>query len=472
MNKFVKTVIILLILGLSSAGAFEDVFARDIDFKTSIENSLNTYYMTNSPASIIYERNIEKFTLIGDFNQFGYKRTYDPERQQNIFVSFNTLRRINDRSFFIAGISYDDLRLMDMYGSREKDFYDDYFSTIDSSGGSTAYYGPRLNLLYNLEVAKDLYLGVMGSYGVERGLKDTFPETITIMRNSSYQVGLDYRKPNLSIGLHGRYHDDQTYYESVKSYSEVKAKTYIGYNVFYNENSSSTSKKKRTRSGFEYGGHLRLGGNKSPILNVSLSGLRRVSRSEMYTSYSKPRGLWIRKGLHLQTDLSMYFGNAFKTRLYGEYLTFNDWGESLISNALVLENNENYAHMGGLIVYRPSMIQKAFVGGEIGKVAYDYIEYVFPFSDSRSGSEWTLYGGAEFFLSSKTKINLNLEYGKEVPKFYWNTDYFQNTSLTISLEQLFSFGYIDLRFENINKKPSNNSQSISLMQVGLSYRTK
>ncbi|MCF7833639.1 MAG: hypothetical protein K9N05_08725, partial [Candidatus Marinimicrobia bacterium] len=440
--------------------------------KTPAENFLSTYYLTNNPASVLYEKNIEKFTLLGDFNQFGYKRTYDPESERNIVASFSTLRKISDRSFFAAGISYDDLRLIDMYGSREKDFYDDYFSTIDSSGGSTAYYGPRLTLLYNLEVAKDLYFGVMGSYGVERGLKDTFPETITIMRNSIYQAGMDYRKPGFSIGVHGRYYDDQTYYESVKSYSEVKAKTYIGYNVFYNENSSSTSKKKRNRSGFEYGGHLRLGGNRSAALNVSISGLKRASRTEMYTSYSKPRGLWQRKGLHLQSDLTMHFGNTINSKIYGEYLNYNDWGESLISNALVLENNENYAHAGGIIVYRPSMLQKAFVGAEIGKVAYDYIEYVFPFSDSRSGTEWTLYGGADFFLSSKTKLNFNLEYGKEVPKFYWNTDYFQNTALTISLEQLFSFGYIVIMFENIKKIPANDSQSISLIQFGLSYRTK
>jgi len=459
-------------MAFSSAFAFDDVFSREIVFSSNLGDNTDMHYLTGSPASIIYKKNTEVFSLTTLFGENGYQRTYDPATTQHIGISFNTLRMINERSFFIAGISYDDMRLRDMFGSREKDFYDDYFSTIDSSMGNTGYYGPQLNLLYNLEIAKDLFFGVSGNYGVERGLKDTFPETITIMRNSSYGIGLDYRKPFFAIGLHGRYYDDQSYYESVKSYSDVKAKTYIGYHVFYNENSASTSKKKRNRMGLEYGGHLRVGGDKAASINLSVSGLHRASRAEMYTSYSKPRGLWQRKGIHVSTNISVHPNEQIKGRFYGEFLAYNDWGMSLISNTLVLENRESYATLGAVAKYNPSDLQSAIIGAEIGKVDYDYIEYVFPFSDTKAGIEWTLFGGAEFYLSSKTKLNFNLEYGKEVPKFYWNTEFFQNTGVIINLEQLFSFGYIDLTFENINKKPSDDSQSISYMQVGLSYRRK
>ena len=472
MNKIIKTVIIIFVIGCSTVFAFEDVFARQIDFAGQIDDPLNTTYLTANPASILYKENREIFSIKTILSDNAYKRTYDPSSSQNYSASFSSLRRINDASFFMAGISYDDLRLKDMFGSREKYFYDDYFSMIDSSTGTTAYYGPQLNLLYNVEIANDLYLGVSGNYGVERGLKDTFPKTITIMRNSIYRVGLDYRKESFSIGVHGRYYDDQTYYESVKSYSQVIAKTYIGYNVFYNELSASTSKKKRTRNGFEYGGHLRLGGEKAAALNVSVSGLHRISRSKIYTSYSKPRGLWQRQGIQVLSDLTIHVRDVVDARLYGEYLHFSDWGESLISNALVIENDESYSHAGAVLVYEPSMVQKAFLGGEIGKVAYDYKEYVFPFEDTRAGVEWKLYAGAGLYLSSKTRLNFNLEYGKEVPKFYWNTEYFQNTGVIINLEQLFSFGYIEVKFENISKKPSNGSESISIMQLGLSYRRK
>jgi hypothetical protein len=472
MNKIIKTLIVFIALGLVPLFAFEDVFSRQIDFTGQIDNSLYTTYLTANPASILYKENIELFSIKTILSDNGYKRTYDPSSSQNYSASFTSLRRINDASFFMAGISYDDLHLTDMFGSREKDFYDDYFSMIDSSAGNTAYYGPQLNILYNVEIANDLYFGIMGNYGVERGLKDTFPKTITIMRNSSYQAGLDYRKESFGIGVHGRYYDDQSFYESVKSYSQVIAKTFIGYNVFYNEKSTSTSKKKRTRNGFEYGGHLRLGGAKAIVLNASVSGLHRISRSEIFSSYRKPRGLWQRQGIHVLGDLTVHAGETVDARLYGEYLHFNDWGESLISNALVLENEESYSHAGAVLVYKPSSIQSAHIGGEIGKVSYDYIEYVFPFSDARSGTEWKLYGGAGLYLSSKSKLDFNLEYGKEVPKFYWNTEYFEYTSVGISLEQLFSFGYIEVNFENISKKPSNDSESISIMQLGLSYRRK
>ncbi len=471
MNKL-KLILILTFLGFVFLSAFEDVFSRSTDFNTVIGDVQNAYYMTGNPAGIIYKGNIEVIDFLGSFNKNNFKRAYDPSSSNILNISYFTLRKLADNSFFAAGISYDDQRYRDMYGSREKDFYDDYFSTIDSSGGNTGYYGPRLNIMYNLEITENLFLGFSGNYGVERGLKDTFPETITIMRNSSYNVGLDYRKPAFGIGLHGRYYDDQTYYESVKSYSEVIPKTYMGYNVYFNEVSSSTSKKKRNRNGLEYGGNIRLNKSDKLVFNTNISGLYRLSRSEMYTSYSKPRGLWERKGINILTDLTFHANETFHTRIYGEYLHFTDWGSSLISNVLILENEETYAHAGGLLVYQPSMTQKAMAGGEVGKVSYDYIEYVFPFSDTRNGIEWRFFGGAEFFLSSKTKLNFNLEYGKEVPKFYWNTDYFQNTALTISLEQLFSFGYIEIMFENIKKIPANDSQSISLIQFGLSYRTK
>jgi hypothetical protein len=472
MNKIFKVILILSIIVSASLLAFEDVFSTKIDFGSGLDDPQSGYYLTGSPAGMIYEKNKEVFSICTAFGDNAYKRTYDPSTTQNISALFNTVRRINESSFFMAGISYEDLRQRDVFGSREKDFYDDYFSTIDSSSFNTGYYGPQLNLLYNVKIGNDLYVGISGNYGVERGLQDTFPETITIMRNSTYRVGVDYRKANFGFGLHGRYYDDQSYYESVKSYSDVKAKTYIGYNVFYNENPTSTSKKKRNRSGFEYGGNIRLGGKKAVVLNVNMSGLRRVSRTEMYTSYSKPRGLWQRKGIHLLSDLTIRAGETVKARLYGDYLHYNDWGASLISNALVLENEESYSHAGGLLEYQPSMMQKAYVGAEIGKVAYSYVEYVFPFEDERSGTEWKFFGGAEFYLSSKTKLNFNLEYGKEVPKFYWNTDYFQKTGVIINLEQLFSFGYIDITFENINKKPANDSQTVSLMQIGLSYRRR
>lgn len=252
MNK-IKT-LLLLLFSVTALFAFDDVFSRDVDFSSAFGDMTDVNYLTGSPASIVYQKNTEVFSIKTLFAENGYQRTYDPGQTQNIGIAFNTLRMINDKSFFAAGISYDDLRLRDVYGSREKDFYDDYFSTIDSSLNNTGYYGPQLHLLYNLEILDDLFFGVSGSYGVERGLQDTFPETITIMRNSFYGFGLDYRKPSFGVGLHGRYYDDQSYYESVKSYSDVKAKTYIGYNVFYNENASSTSKKNATGPGLNTAG--------------------------------------------------------------------------------------------------------------------------------------------------------------------------------------------------------------------------
>jgi hypothetical protein len=471
MNRTIK--LLLIVFSISSALlAFEDDFSLAANKIEVLKDPFNIYSLNYNPAGLPYVENKEVFNIRTFIGNNGYKRTFDAASYQNYNAEYWTLRKINDVSFFAAGITYDDQRMQDMFGSREKDFYDDYFSTIDSTGGNTGFYGPKLNIFYNVKLADDLYFGVKGNYGVERGLKDTFPETITIMRNSTYHLGLDYRKESFGIGLHARYYEDQTYYESVKSYSDVIAKTFMGYNVIYNEIASSTSKKKRNRNGFEYGGHVRFNKDQSVIFTTSISGLFRTSRSEMYSSYSKPRGFWVRQGVHIQSGLTFNPNESLSLQLNGEYLGFNDWGQSLITNTLILENRETLTHMDLGVLFRPSMVFDVYVGGGAGSVSYDYKEYIQSFEDQRSGMEWDLYAGTDIYVSSKTKLNINLDYGKEVPIFFWNTDHFTNFGARINLEQLFSFGYIGIRFENINKKPSDDSQTINLMQVGLSFRRK
>lgn len=472
MNKILSKILLLSFSILLGLFAFEDVFTSRLNFSKIADTENNTYYLSKDPASFRFDGNLEMISSGFNYSDKAFKRTYDPTVIQNINVSYYTLRQINDRSFFAAGISYDDLRLKDMWGSREKDFYDDYFSTVDSSAGNTAYYGPRLNFMYNVELAKDLFFGLQGDYGVERSLKDTFPQTIIIMRNSSYKIGLDYRKEKFGIGLHARYYDDQTHYEGVKYYVDVQPKTFMGYHVFYNEISSSTSKKKRVRNGLEGGGHLRIGRVDKNVLNIAASYLHRSSASEVYTSYSKPRGYWEREGLHIKTDLSSYSREKISLKLYGEYLKYNDWGKSLISNTLILENKESYFTAGANILYKPSMINKFWLGGEVGHVEYEYVEYLYPFQDIREGIEWNAYAGAEMMFSSKLNTGLKFNYEKTVPKFYWGTEYFQNIGLRIMLEHLFSFGYIGGNFEYMKQNPSDSEDFNREYQLTLTFRRK
>ena len=470
MNKTIKNICALLLAGVSVIFAFESYFSRPVDYD---RDDVNLSKLTGNPACEILDENREIISIFTRFSDMGYKRTYDPASTQLYLVDYSTSRRINEKSFFSAHISYDEYRQQDLFSSMEKDFYDDYFSMIDSTMGNAKYYGPKLGVLYNVQLAENLYFGIEGNYGIERSLKDTFPKTISIMRNSEYNLGLDYRKELFNIGIHGRYYDDQTYYEAVKSYSDVQTKTYIGYNVYFNESSGSKIEKKRARNGLEYGGHFRLGNSQKISFSSSVSGLSRVSRADLIrSSKTKERGLWQRQGINVLFDLAVRPLKALDAHLYGDYLHFVDWGESRISNTLVLENEESYAHLGGLITYRPTMLQKVYLGGEIGKVTYDYKEYVFPFEEFKEGNEWKLYVGGNLYLTSKTKVKFNLDYEKEIPKFYWDTQSFQNSSIAISLEQLFSFGYIEMQFENISKKPSNDNESISIMQFGLSYRRK
>ncbi|MEA3391629.1 MAG: hypothetical protein U9Q91_01475, partial [Candidatus Marinimicrobia bacterium] len=244
MNKNIKYIFSLYLIVVSFAFAFEDPLVWTAQFLKHYEKPLNVYYLTGSPASyIMYRESKEIFRLETRFADLAYQRSYDPRATQLYRADFSAFRQINEKSFFSATISYDEYNQRDVFASMEKDFYDDYFSMIDSTLGNTKYYGPQLRIMYNFKLADNLFFGIDANYGVERSLKDTFPRTITIMRNSGYRAGLDYRTESLTIGVHGRYYDDQTYYEAVKSYSDVKTKTYMGYNVFYNELARSSVKK-------------------------------------------------------------------------------------------------------------------------------------------------------------------------------------------------------------------------------------
>ncbi len=473
MNKKMITIFLLLAV-FSFAAAFENSVIRLPQFQDKTEEPLSAYALTGNPAAALCPENLQILRIGTAFSALGYRRAYDPAATRLYRADFTTLRRIDDRSFFSTNISYDEYRQRDIFASMEKDFYDDYFSMIDSTLGNTAYYGPRLQILYNIRLTNRLFFGVEADYGVERSLKDTFPQTITIMRNSHYRAGFEYRGQRSALGIFGRYYDDQTHYEAVKQYSEVETKTYYGYNVYYNELATSTAKKRRTRNGLEYGAHAGFGTGTPLSLDLSVSGLHRISRADLLRgSYTRERGLWQRQGVHLTGNLNWYpeEGPA-AVRVYADYLAFEDWGKSLISNALVIENEEVRSRFGAMLVYRPSLAQQAYAGAEGGTVSYDYREYVFPFADVRGGFEWKFYAGAGIYLGAKTRTTFSLGYEKEIPRFYWNTTDFENIEVIINLEQLFSFGYINLSFEYISKKPANDLRTVESVAFGLSIRRK
>lgn len=473
MNKILKNIPIFYLIFSFLLFAFEHDAVWMPRFSEKDGLTGDFYELCGNPAAKVYRGNIQSYSVNGRLGNYNYHRIYDPLSDRNIVAEFKALMQINEAAFFQAGISYDDYRQQQIFGSMEKDFYDDYFSMIDSTLGDVAYYGPQLNILYNVRLAGNLYLGLEGNYGIERSLKDTFPKTITIMRNSTYRAGLEYRGGAAAIGIFGQFHDNQKHYEAVKEYSEVKPKTYFGYNVFYNELSSSKSEKVRNRNGLEYGLHFRLGRAESGSLRAGISGFKNMSKADLIRgSYTRERGLWQREGLHLFSTLNIRPQKIYTLQLYGDFLNYNDWGASNISNTLVLENKERFLTLGLDLGYRPSMLQRIYVGTELRHVSYAYTEYIFPFHDERSGREWVLHAGGSAYVSAKDRIGIAFSYGTEIPRFYWGTEGFENLRAKISLEHLFSFGYINFDAEYNRKTPENNLETINIFSIGLSYYRK
>ncbi|MBW6457720.1 MAG: hypothetical protein K0B52_01010 [FCB group bacterium] len=466
-------IITLLIFPLvvSLALAFENPFVRETDYLEDPAMPLNNYVLSGNPASLVYRGNMQLYRAAGAYtDQSAYRRLFDPASVRNAEAVYTTVRSINDGSFFSTRISYEDIKQRELFSSMEKDFYDDYFSMTDSTTGNTSYYGPRLEISYNARLSEHLFFGLEAGYGVERGLQDTFPQTITIMRNSDYRIGMEYRRPAFSIGIGARYYDDQNHYEAVKKYSDVLPKTYFGYNVYYNELATATFKKRRTRNGIEYGGHIAFGKEAGVSGVFGISAIKRISRADAIRgSYTRPRGVWQREGIHLNGILNIYPESVTGMRIYGDYLRFDDWGASKISNTLILENEESYLRFGAVLVYKPSLAQQNYVAVEQRHVSYDYTEYIFPFHEQRSGWEWEYAAGTNIYLGAKTRMNFGMALEKEIPKFYWGTASFQNIKLKISLEQLFSFGYICLDMETIKKKPEESLEKVNVILFGLSF---
>lgn len=473
MNKRILTLITVFMILVSGSFAFEQAAVWSADYRHPDTELPDMYALTGNPAGKLYGGNVQYYRIKGTFSDAAYRRIYDPARTQLYNADYTALMQINNASYFSASITYEDQRLRQIFGSMDKDFYDDYFSMVDSTVGNVAFYGPQLKLLYNVRLSEGLYFGIEGNYGVERSLKDTFPQTITIMRNSGYRAGLEYRGKAASLGIFGRYYDNQVHYEAVKQYTDVKPRTYMGYNIFYNELASSTANKVRTRNGLEYGTHFSLGRQSRISAQFGISGLHRISRADVIRgSYTRERGLWQREGLHLFGTLNVFPEAEQSLRLYADHLRYSDWGASRISNTLIIENKERFSTLGAVFFYRPSLAQQIYAGAEARKVSYDYREYIFPFHDARGGWEWNVSAGGRIYLSAKTRMGFDLKYGNEIPRFYWNTPAFENLAVIISLEKLYSIGYITVDMEYLQKTPDNEPEKINIFLIGFSYCRK
>lgn len=475
MNKIKKIILTAILLVFCAAlWAFENPVYWSADYFSLNEKGSAVYQFTGNPATYIPgEESKESLDLYYSSTVNGYQREYDPASVNAFGAVFNAFRCVDDKSFFSFKIDYDQSRFVQHFASMEKYFYDDYFSMIDSTTGSADYYGPTLEFMYQKQILKNLYLGLDVDYGVERSLKDTFPETITIMRNSDYRLGLDYRLPGLSVNASVRYHDNKINYEAVKKYTSVIPHTYMGYNVFYNEASASTVKKIRNRKGVELACGFDLDLGKFSKFKFAYAKFQR----ETETAYKRgtrsyERGYWYRDGFQLSSTLDILSDGPFAVSFFGEFNDFSDWGSFRLVNTLVLDNRETRKKAGFVFSYKPSRVMSSRLGGEFGNYVYEYEEYIFPFHEERSLNEWRVFIGESFFLGSKTEMDLSMNVGKAAVKFYWNSDYMNYVSVLANIEHFFPFGYMGLNCSYSRNEFQGQDPVNSYLAIGISYKRK
>ncbi|MCK4577973.1 MAG: hypothetical protein KAU50_04240, partial [Candidatus Marinimicrobia bacterium] len=371
-----------------------------------------------------------------------------------------------------AAVRYDRLDQHDVYRSLEKDFYEHYFSIIDTTTGNTYFDGPQLWFLYNRVLSPHLLIGLDLNYGVERGLKDRYTRCETIIRNYDVSLGLKFHTQDLSVGFSYRGLSQQSKYEAVKEYKDALVKAYFGYHVIRFESPKNAVIKSGFEDGYEISGQF----EKKHIILEGLNLLVSASFGEKTTLVelgrrTKPQhlGTWVREGYQIDNALVYRPANS-RTHIsifYG-YRQFSDWAVSGQYNSIMLENDEQSQRVGAAVYLKPTLLTE-FKGGfsvEIG--SRDYREYILPFQYRQDPVDWSLNGGFRSQLDADWAFIYEAEIARVMPPFYWETDQFSIQAIKVGVERRVNFRKVGLEFNYSTWQPDSQTGSISSYGLTLS----
>ena len=477
MKRIIFTSLLTFVLSLSVNG-YENPLFEEINFLELSDFSISLYEISRNPASYMYSyQNDFVYYQIGSSDRMNkFRRTYDPKREQNYNLLFKASKILDEKSVVSAAATYTRADKLHMYRSLEKNFYDNYFSIIDTTIGNIKYDGPQLWFLYNRTLLKNLIAGLEINYGVERGLKDVYTKCITIIRNTGIRLGLGYQSDdkNTFIGSHFRYFSRQGKYSAVKEAIDAKVITFFGYHVYRNETPRSTVRKSDYREGYEFGGQLEKRNIFANGLAMKISGSYGSKFTDIElgsTSVPYPRGYWVREGYRVIGNLNYSSEHSkFRFQFFYENKKYSDWAKSGGYNVVIIENDESCNRFGSTLLIQPLERINILSGVDIENIHSKYHEYIVDFNYDKKRFNWSTFGEIQMIINPVLLSKLRASHSEIEPFFYWNVDKFTISSIQIGIERLFVFAAIGIDFFYEVWEPENADKNIEIYGLSISYK--
>jgi len=462
--------IILEMLFFTTSFAYETKLFHDIDYfadkyhKDYID--YNLFDISGNPAfySLAYTKNLNLYKISAGKKLNAYHRYFDSERTEDINFDLQWIRQLSKNLTMATGAKYYHSYQMNVERSLEKNYYDHYFSFTDTTNGDILFQGPKLWLLLNNKLTKNILLGIEINYGVERGLKDIYTKCETIIRDLDVTTGIVYNSDsqNTQIGLSARYFNRQAKYEAVKEYKEALVNTWFGYHLFLPENPRATNRKNDDREGYELGLQFEQKYLWDTGFGIRLAG--NFGEHKNNISVGKPtdtqqRGYWQRSAYQMIGNL-FYQSEKFNSQLYVIQSNYSDWAKPKDFDVLALENDEIQKKIGYILGLKLNKKIEFDGGFEITSTSTNYQEFAANFISNEDRNSRFFMVGGEFVVNQISNFHFHGNSGTIEPDFHWQeTEQFDLMGFKFGYERQFLFGKLDFCFnysvftpDNINKK--------------------
>jgi hypothetical protein len=179
------------------------------------DNELNLYDWVDNPAYLLFDdkSNWLRFYSGGNYNHTSLVRTYDPRKEQNLFINFEGLKQLKSNQAVLGGIRYNFNRKYQLaYALERTPYNDDPLILADTTTGSIFEDGPTVFITYNYQPLKKISIGIESEYQISTSLKKEYTRPRTIHRNFESKIALVYKiSPRFFVGtfLSGSYLQDQ-----------------------------------------------------------------------------------------------------------------------------------------------------------------------------------------------------------------------------------------------------------------------
>ncbi len=407
------------------------------------DNQLNLYNAGNNPAYLLFDEksNWLKFYTGADYFHTSLKRLYDPEKEQNLYFSFEGVKILGKNQVFLGKVTYTFNRLYRVYRAIEPNPYnDDPLVLTDTTTGSFYTDGPAIRVAYQNQVLPKLGVGVEVDYRISTGLKKQYTRPRTIHRNFAGKVGVTYRfSPDLVWGgyFKGSFLQDQVELERSWDGRTIYTLRYRSESVY--RATAGNYDRYINLDGFQLNSAVQFYAHRKKFRNLFELNLfkRQQKITDKFSSKKETDSPWYNYAIGASYQ-GRYFFNRLIFGLKLAYLYGEDWSEHPDYSILITERHQEWYRVAGGVSYQfPRLLLVSQVGFTRSHIQYDdYQSEVY-----RKGNHdfYTGKFGLEFRVDPIHFIRAGLNYD------YFYPDFLSPRYLPEHSRHYFSMGFSEQR---------------------------